>query len=229
VSFAPISQVFPFLYPMADRYLYFILPGLIGGTLLAGRAGLGRIAGPRSRRHARRAATLLALALLAFFAARSFERARVWSSPALLLADAAIHYPDGVSASLGRARGAAQSGDAETATRSLHAAYQRGFNRFDQIVDDPAFAAVRGDPRFVAVVREMAGAWIEWGRGLRRPSQLELHAVAQAHLARGERDEAAAVLERALAAGGPIDAQVREELASLRGRGTGPRSGSGPP
>ena len=37
ISFAPISQVFPFLNPMADRYLYFILPGLIGGALLWGR------------------------------------------------------------------------------------------------------------------------------------------------------------------------------------------------
>lgn len=229
VSFAPISQIFPFLYPMADRYLYFILPGLIGGTLLAGRAGLGRIADPGVCRHARRAATLLAVTLLALFAARSFERARVWSAPALLLADAAIHYPDGVSASLGRARGAAQAGDAETATRWLRAAYQKGFNRFDQVADDPAFAAVRGDRRFVAVVREMAGAWIEWGRGLRQPSQLELHVVAQAHQARGERDEAVAILERALAVGGPIDAQVREELASLRGRGAGTRGGSGPP
>jgi hypothetical protein len=33
-AFAPVSQLFPFLNPVADRYLYFILPGLIGGGLL---------------------------------------------------------------------------------------------------------------------------------------------------------------------------------------------------
>ena len=34
-SFAPVAQLFRFLYLMADRYLYFILPGLLGGALLA--------------------------------------------------------------------------------------------------------------------------------------------------------------------------------------------------
>src|SRR5262249_11239915 len=41
-AFAPVSQVAPFFFPMADRYLYFMLPGLIGGSLLAGRAALAR-------------------------------------------------------------------------------------------------------------------------------------------------------------------------------------------
>ena len=35
-SFAPVSQLFPFLIPVADRYLYFILPGLIGGAIALG-------------------------------------------------------------------------------------------------------------------------------------------------------------------------------------------------
>jgi len=34
VSFGPVSQIFPFLHPFADRYLYYILPGLLGGALL---------------------------------------------------------------------------------------------------------------------------------------------------------------------------------------------------
>ena len=33
-AWAPVSQVFPFLNPIADRYLYFMLPGLIGGASL---------------------------------------------------------------------------------------------------------------------------------------------------------------------------------------------------
>jgi hypothetical protein len=40
-GFAPVSQIFPFLYPMADRYLYFILPGLMGGAFFAVAGALG--------------------------------------------------------------------------------------------------------------------------------------------------------------------------------------------
>ncbi|RIL02585.1 MAG: hypothetical protein DCC71_16185, partial [Proteobacteria bacterium] len=43
-GFLPVSQVLPFLYPIADRYLYFLLPGLLGAGLLAARAPLARLA-----------------------------------------------------------------------------------------------------------------------------------------------------------------------------------------
>ena len=55
VSFGPVSQIFPFLYPLADRYLYFILPGLLGGTLLAGQSAAFHIWPGRDER--RRAAS----------------------------------------------------------------------------------------------------------------------------------------------------------------------------
>ena len=48
-SYAPISQVFPFLYPMADRYLYTILPGLLGAVMLVAREAWTRLE-PRLRR-----------------------------------------------------------------------------------------------------------------------------------------------------------------------------------
>ena len=35
-SFFPVSQIVPLPFPIADRYLYGILPGLLGGLLLAG-------------------------------------------------------------------------------------------------------------------------------------------------------------------------------------------------
>ena len=53
-AWAPVSQVFPFLNPIADRYLLFMLPGLIGGTSLVARLGArpgrGATVGGRRRR-----------------------------------------------------------------------------------------------------------------------------------------------------------------------------------
>lgn len=215
ISFAPISQVFPFLYPMADRYLCFILPGLVGGALLA----LHEIASSRRAVGALRAPALaLAVAILAFFAVSSAGRARIWSSPALLVADAARHYPDGVSALQLRAKRLAQAGDVAGAVAALRSAHERGYNRFEALLLDPGYAALQGDPRFRALVSEMAAFWIERVRAVDSPSQLELHVLAQAHVARGETAQAIAALERAEATPGPVTDAVRRDLAALRGR-----------
>jgi hypothetical protein len=66
-------------------------------------------------------------------------------------------------------------------------------------------------------VREIAGGWIESGRRKQSPTQVELRMIAHAHVARGEIRQAVQVLERAVATGGPYDAELRAELASLRG------------
>ncbi len=209
-AFAPVSQIFPFLYPMADRYLYFILPGLLGAALLALRHALPSPA-------AGRAGLAIAAALCVTFGVRSHARAAIWSNPALILADAARHYPEGVPANLLRAKRAAQEGDAERAVAALRAAQARGFNRFEQIESDPAYAGIRSDPRFRAVVRDLASGWIRHYERLDDPTQMELRVLALAHLARGERDEAISALEAALAHGGPIDDRIRSELDQLRG------------
>jgi len=214
ISFGPVSQIFPFLYPLADRYLYYMLPGLIGGALCAFGDLALRVPAPR-RALAGRAAFALGLALCALFAVRTVERAALWRSPVLLLADAARHYPEGVSANLGRARSAAQRGDADATATALRAALARGFNRFEQLTGDPSFDAVRGSAAFQAVLREMAAVWIEAGRGWDSPTQGELRRLASAHALRGERDETVALLRRALAQGGPHDAAIRDDLAAL--------------
>jgi hypothetical protein len=41
--------------------------------------------------------------------------------------------------------------------------------------------------------------------------------MAHAHVARGEYEAATALLERALADGGPLDAALREEVIAVRG------------
>jgi hypothetical protein len=115
-AWAPVSQVFPFLYPMGDRYLYPILPGLLGGILFACRQPAGRLAerlagrfgqagGPRTPA---RIAALGVLALAILFGIRSHERAAVWRSETTLTIDSVLHYPDGIAANLLRAAEAAR-------------------------------------------------------------------------------------------------------------------------
>ncbi len=214
VSFGPVSQIFPFLYPLADRYLYFILPGLLGGTLCAWNDLTQRL--PDSRRRVAGPVALgLGVALCAFFAVRSVERAALWRSPYLLLADAARHYPDGVSANLTRARTAAQQGDALATSEALRAALGRGFNRFEQLSLDPVYDPVRDTAPFRAVLRDMAAVWIEAGKGWQEPTQGELRKLASAHAMRDERERAVQLLRRALEVGGPFDAAIREDLRYL--------------
>ena len=214
-SFAPVSQLFPFLYPMADRYLYFILPGLLGGALFAAQQGAARLAG-RSR-ELRRAGAALGVLACALLGLRAHERAGIWRSSALLHADAASHYPDGTVASLLRAKRAALAGDADTALPALERAVARGYNRFDQLEADAAWDPVRADPRFRALVRRLAAGWIESGRRKAHPTQTELRGIAQAYVAREEWAPALASYEAAVAAGGPDTAAIRAEIAAVRG------------
>ncbi len=226
ISFGPVSQVFPFLYPLADRYLYFILPGLIGGALLAGAEVLERLpralaarrgAAPRDwAPRVSRVAAALGIAALALCAVRANGRAAVWHSDAALVSDAAANYPDGVSAHLQRGRRAAQYGDVDAAVASVRAAAARGYNRFDQLQLDPGFAPVRDHLKFRAVLREIAGRRIELTGQIEDPTPFELRVIAGAHFVRGEYAQAAVALERAIALGGPLDATLRAELKAVQ-------------
>ncbi len=210
VSFLPVAQFFPFPYPLADRYLYTILPGLLGGALLAMAPALERL-GAR----APRASLAAALVVLALFAVRAHGRVDIWRSSALLQADAARHYPDGVSAHLLRARRAAMARDVPAATGALRAALERGYDRFDAVLGDPLLGPLAGTPEFDAVVSGMAGRWVE--RLARRDdlAQAELLTLALAHRVRGEDRAAILALERGLARGGPLDPALRRELRRL--------------
>ena len=129
--------------------------------------------------------------------------------------DAAANYPNGTSASLVRARRAAQAGDVDEAVSNLRVAMAREYLRFQQLDRDPALAPIREHPKFRAVIDEMAARRIE--RFLRKtdPTQLELLTVARAYAIRGEVVAATEVLERALAVGGPADDAVRRDLEEL--------------
>jgi hypothetical protein len=219
VSFAPISQVFPFLYPMADRYLYFILPGLIGGALLCGHELLSvpRIARLTSRHPEVLPRGLVAVGVIVLlaFAGQSHARARIWRSSAFLLADSARNYPQGVSAHLTRAASAAQRGNVDAVVANLRGAVERGYLQFQQLDSDPALAPVREHPKFRAVVNDIALIRIQRFAAKKNPTQLELRTVARAYAIRGEVRQARTVLERALEVGGPKDAETRADLAEL--------------
>ncbi len=99
---------------------------------------------------------------------------------------------------------------------ALRAAERRGWYRFEQLESDPSYEPVRSDPRFRAVVRDLAAWWIARTDDLAAPTQMELRVKAMAHLARGETADAERALEAALARGGPIDDRIRAELAEIR-------------
>ena len=222
-SFAPISQVFVFLYPMADRYLYFILPGLLGGAFLAGREALEalapRLGGRLAPERAGRAAALAGAALVALLAVRSFERAPVWRSEASAVADAARHYPDGISAVFLRARDAASIGDRRAAVTALGSLAARGFDGFVALQQDPAFEGLATAPGYREAIAQMARNWIAVAGRRTRHVQPELRTLALAWLTLGERAKALEAYEAALARGGPLDDTIRAELQALRAAG----------
>jgi len=227
-AWLPVSQIVPFPFPLADRYLYAILPGLIGlvlltacrvsesGLFLASGAGFGA-----SPVRARAAIAAVLLAFVALFSVRALDRARLWSSGALVTADAATNYPDGSLALLLSTTAAARRGDADTTARQLRELFDRGYVQFGMIVGDPVFARVLRDPKVRAVIHDMAGWWTARARELEHPTEEELWRFAQAHRVRGETAQARELLERALALEGAHSELLRAELARLSAEGAG--------
>jgi hypothetical protein len=205
-GFAPVSQWAPFMFPIADRYLYFILPGLIGAALLALRALVPA-----------RVGVAIGCALVLAAGARAHARAELWREPTLLFLDSARHYPNGYPAQLLRARRAAQQGDAATAAEALRAARARGLTDFMSLAEDPALAPIANTPEFVAVLQEMARDFAADNRA-DDPAldQATLHLLAHAQLILGDAPGAARAFEAAIAAGGLQDAVLRQELQALR-------------
>jgi hypothetical protein len=209
-AYAPVSQVFPFMHPMADHYLYFILPGLIGGSILLAARLRGRVpAGVRP------AAIAAALALVLVFGWQSQARAKLWRNDVFLALEATRNYPQGRTARLFRAQSAARSGDVTTAVAELRGAYERGLYEF-RLLDDPSFAPIRDEPEFRELVREWAGRWIESARARGASTQSEWRIIGMAHLRRDELEQAVAAYEHALALGGAEDDDTRRKLRALR-------------
>jgi len=221
-SFGPISQIWPFMHPVADRYLYFILPGLIGGSLLAAVETCARWAAANPGRNIRTrwasiatrlAAVGTALAVAAF-GIRSHARATLWREEVLLLQNAALQFPNGANASYYRAVLAAERRDAATAVRELRAASQISLGHMARFSADPRFEPIARDPLFHELIYEIAGRWIEFARSRGLETQTWLRSTGQAHRVRGEYREAIDCFERALRLGGPLQSAIAIELES---------------
>ena len=219
ISFAPISGVIPLPYPMADRYLYFILPGLVGGltfALLDSEEGSWLRSGFAALPAATRAAPWLCVGAALVFAYQAHARAGVWTTADSLMLDAAIHYPEGVAARTREARRRALAGDVDGAVASLRSAMGRGYNRLDHLLQDPAYHPLHQAPPFRALMDEMAREMVERLTARERPSQMQWRVVAQAQVVLGEPEAAAASLENAIAADGPLTERSQQELEELR-------------
>jgi hypothetical protein len=215
VSFAPVSQIFPFLYPMADRYLYFILPGLLGGALLAGGEAFQRFTRSEGRKRAAQVGIAAGIAVCAAFAVHSHARAGIWRYTGTLSADAARNYPNGVSANLIRAKQAALAGDAAAAATALQRAADRGFNRFEMIYNDPTYDPIRHYPTFESVYDRMARGRIARVVAREAPTQGELRMAGFAYITLGEYEDARRMLMIALEHGGVHDDAIRNDLDQL--------------
>jgi hypothetical protein len=225
VSYLPISQVSPFLHPMADRYLYFILPGLIGGTLLAAQAVRSRwLAAPAVSstrratvaRFATRAAIASSLVVVLGFSLRSHARAPLWQQEIWLIRDSAVHFPQGGTASYWRAVVAANKGDVETTVFELRKALGRGLGFVRNFSNDRAFDRVRGHPSFHRLLDDVALQWIAHGQSHQLQTQPWLRSVASAYRVRGEYDHAIDYFERSARVGGPLQSIILAEMEETR-------------
>jgi hypothetical protein len=213
-AFLLVAQIEPFANPMADRYLYFMLPGLMGAALLEARSYAWRQEIDLERMAP--VVAVLTLVVVLGFGWRSAERVQLWQSESALLLDAAAHYPEGSTAAFVRARRAAQDGDVPRAIEQIRLATDRGVDDFMALEQDPGLAPLRDEPAFRELVQELAGRWIARARESGYSTQPALRVLGIAHLKREEYFEAGRAFEEALAAGGPLDEFLRADLADPR-------------
>lgn len=221
-AFVMVAQLGAFRYATADRYLYLILPGLIGGSLLLAQdvaaRWLRRGGSARLLRTASRAALAAAAVLICLAALQTSRRAALWEEPFRLHLDAAAHYPSGSQAHFVRAVRAAHSGDVERAVAELRAAEEK--KRMSLAMSfgvNPYLAPIHYEPAFQEFVRETARSYIERveRRGLRFG---ERFTVASAYDTLGDYDKAIALLEAALREGDPDRERLLGLLERVRAR-----------
>ncbi|MEN8159859.1 MAG: hypothetical protein ABFS41_07300 [Myxococcota bacterium] len=165
-SYAPVSQIFAFRFPLADRYLYFIIAGLLGALLVTYGRSIGagfetlrarRLgAGPRALVGAG-----LAAVLVIGYGAHAYARAGIWRSEKSIDRDAIRHYPNGVAGQLDRARRAVAAGRPEEAVDALEALVLQGSDNPIVYLSDEALKPLRGNPRYEELLKGIARRWLD--------------------------------------------------------------------
>ena len=219
-AYLPVAQLFPFRYPMADRYLYFLLPGLLGAALVtlapwlrSGLAALGErgtLAAPRALLALGLATSALAVAWGVVFV----ERAGVWAAPELVEADAARNYPDGIPGQMTLARRLIAEGDIEGAVDAVARARDRGHSNPAAFIQDPSLQPLFQDPRYLAMMQDMTERWIERARQIPKPTVSNWMGIAQAELFLGRVEPAFAAMDRAEALASPEQQPAIREMRS---------------
>jgi hypothetical protein len=217
-SYAPVAQIFAFRYPIADRYLYFVLAGLLGALAVTfaapAAAALSALrerrlgAGPRAL-----AGAALVLLVLLGYGAHANARARVWRSAEAVERDAIANYPEGVAGQLDRARRAVGMGDTDTAMDALEALVRLGSDNPMAYLTDPALQPLRGNPRYEALLRQIARKWLDHYEQL--PNKAPGFGVIDAvlyYILVGELDEAEQLIEETRRAPGAVAPQILDQL-----------------
>ncbi len=220
VAFALVSQIVPLIYPMADRYLYFMLPGLIGAGLLAAHSAVERWPKTAGRIMVLRLSCGVALLWVVALAVQAPRRAALWASFDELAQDSMRNYPNGIWAHLLRSRIAAQKGDGEHAAAELRGAFELGNREWGSITTDPAYASVLRHPSFQKLLVDMADWWIARVHEVSDPDQIQLVQLASAYWLKGDFAAAQSALERAARLNGPLNDRVQADLSRLRRRGS---------
>jgi hypothetical protein len=221
-AYLPVAQLFPFRYPMADRYLYFVLPGLLGAALVTLAPRLrGASASTAARGLGKASPALLALGAAALVATAAFgaqfhRRAGVWASPEGVEVDAAIHYPEGIPGQITLARRLITQGDLAGAVDAIERARARGHTNPAAFLHDPSLQPLLSEPRYVALLQDMTERWLERARRIPRPGVGHWMGIAQAELFMGRVEPTFEALDRAEALATPEQRQgIRQMRAEV--------------
>lgn len=217
-SYAPVAQIFAFRFPLADRYLYFVIAGLLGAllvslapqlrSLLEALLRLRFAAPPRAW-----VAAAVVLVLLIGYGVRAHARASVWGSGERVERDAIANYPEGVSGQIDRARRAVAAGDADAAIQAIEALIELGSDNPMAYLTDPSLQPLRGNPRYEALLKRIARNWLAHYEQL--PNKAPGFGVVDAvlyYIMLGELDKADRLLDEAMLAPGAVPPQTLDSL-----------------
>ena len=213
VSFLPVCQVVPFAFPIADRYLYAILPGLIGGALLAGRDLAERLQLPARTRV--RAAAAIGIAFAVVLAGRTWQRAQVWSMPEQLAYEAVINFPGGARAALFDSQRSLLRYDHAGAVAALRRAYGLGHRSIGELAGEPYRSALGRRRDYRALIEEVGHWWVDAYQRKGELSELDLLSLGMTYEILGNRAAARETYQRAVELEGVYEARLRAQLAAL--------------